>query len=300
MRRLALFVILLFATSLASSAAARRSRAIDLETDVVAADAVFIGTVVSERVLAASQPGPAGSTVKVVELKVHVGIPFQNAKTGGDVKIRHLVVLPSSQPGANGFDPVELAKGKAYLFFLQRSSASPDQLELRAIEDSASLVELDPAALPALAAVAKRAKRPLDKAVDVLIHILERCKGSCPGAIWLLADVAALRPHAPPSPRAKRFTKALSRVVERSNDYNTLLAAYTELGRRGVKSFIGRVVKLACKPNRGKKAHDVVSFLQGLSADQEIKALDSILACAKDADVVESARYRRDHLVKMP
>lgn len=263
---------------------------------------VFIGTVVSEHVLVASQPGPFGSRVKVIELGVLVDIPLRGAQTGDDVKVRHVVDLPTSQPTLNGFSPVKLEKGKAYWLFLQPSNRAPKQLELVAVEDGTNLVELSPAALPALLPVARRAPKPIDKAIDMLLAIVERCKDACPAAIWLLANSPTFKAETKKkSPRSQRFTAALERITNRSKDYGTLLAAFTELGRRGQKQIIPQIVRRAC-PSPGthvfKNNSNVVTFLQGLDAEEEIRALEKILACAKDEATLRHARFRHGHMTK--
>jgi hypothetical protein len=300
MRRLWM-VLLLVLASWPLPAAARGIRSTSLDS-IDKTHSVFIGTIVSKRVVAASQSGPFGSRVKVVELGVLVDIPFRNAKTGDDVTVRHVEVLPSSQPSINGFSPVKLEKGKAYLLFLQPSTKASKQLELVSVEDSSRLVELSPTALPPLVVVSRRATKPLDKAIDVLLTVIDGCKDRCNAAIWLLASSPAFKAETRnKSARSKRFTAALQRVTQRSKDHNTLLAAFTELGRRGQKAIIPRIVRLAC-PAPGTKVpkdnSNVVSFLQGLDDRDEIRALDQILACSKDQATQMHARYRRDHLTK--
>jgi hypothetical protein len=268
--------------------------------DIKDVDAAFIGTIVSEHEVIASTTGPFRSTVKIMEFGLLVDIPFVGVKTGQDAKLRHPVLLPNQGPVINGFGPVVLTKGKAYLFLLRRSA--PNVFELRAVEDGSRHVELEPAILPSLVPLARKAKEPADRATDVLLGVLERCSGGCAGAVWLVGGAIKRAGKAGPTAWRQRHRVALLRVVSKSQHDNTLLAAYTELGRLGVTSVIPRIVNVACQdPKKTKRIlSNVINWLQGFSDAEQARALKTIVARAKDPSVVRYARSRLDNATSRP
>jgi hypothetical protein len=79
---------------------------------------------------------------------------------------------------------------------------------------------------------------------------------------------------------------------------NTLTAAYTTLGELGVTSIIPRIVGIACgDPKKTKRSlPNTLHWLQGFDDKEQRRALKTIIARAKDPQVVKHARWRLKHL----
>lgn len=281
----------------ARTSEARLHRATQLDSDVGAAAMTIIGEVTSFSVVKKRAPGPFGSLVELRELRVRVVVPVTNARVGQVVKVRHPRLLPKQPPSLNGFGPAVLEQGKTYLLFLK--ARQDGRHELLTVED-ASLVAFSG---PVLAKIARGKSKapPVERVVDALAAVVAGCNDDCMGAIWLLdrSQIFARRLKAVPG-RRRAFIGDLLRVTRRSKDDNTLNAAYTVLGRLGVRSVVPAIVAHLCRKPQDPRAvlGNAVSWLQGFPRQVEIKALQQVIARAADPGVIRAAKYRLGWLTK--
>lgn len=288
------FMAALGVVTMTASADARPSRAISIDGDIGTSDVAMVGSVVGMRVISKSAPGPFNSTVELREYDVRVEVPYGRSSRGQLVRLVHPRVLPSSKPVINGFGPVSIQRGKAYLFFLRARSAGGH--ELVAVEDR--LVEIPSWSFATLRRM--RHGKAIDRLVAGLELLVRRCSADCSALIWKLQSSNVRKRHHAAHPKRRRlYVRSLIRLTRSNKHDNTLLSAYTSLGFMGVTRVVPRIVReLTRRPRRGSRRilSNSISWLQGFSEPVQMRALATVVARAKDPGVVRAAQQRLRYL----